>query len=136
MNGLQDAKAILVLGGTGKTGRRVAHRLIKRGHLVRLGSRSGTPPFDWLDDGTWAPALRDVGAVYISYEPDSAAAGSVDAMRAFCAVALKSGARRLVLLSGRGEEEAQLAEQAVQESGADWTILRASWFAQNFSEGF
>jgi uncharacterized protein YbjT (DUF2867 family) len=41
-----------------------------------------------------------------------------------------------VLLSGRGEEEAQVSERAVQESGADWTILRASWFAQNFSEHF
>jgi uncharacterized protein YbjT (DUF2867 family) len=24
----------------------------------------------------------------------------------------------------------------VQESGLEWTVLRASWFAQNFSEGF
>ena len=44
--------------------------------------------------------------------------------------------RRLVLLSGRGEEEAQRAEQDVMGSGIDWTILRASWFAQNFSENY
>jgi uncharacterized protein YbjT (DUF2867 family) len=43
--------------------------------------------------------------------------------------------RRLVLLSGRGEDEAQRAERALQASGADWTVVRCSWFAQNFSEG-
>ena len=36
----------LVLGATGKTGRRVAERLTARGVLVRPGSRSGKPPFD------------------------------------------------------------------------------------------
>lgn len=37
----------LVLGGTGKTGRRVAERLRTRGLPVRVGSRSAAPPFDW-----------------------------------------------------------------------------------------
>ena len=40
-----------------------------------------------------------------------------------------------MLLSGRGEEEAQACERIVQESGVDWTVVRASWFTQNFSEG-
>ena len=44
--------------------------------------------------------------------------------------------RRQVLLSGRGEEGALLGEQAVRDSGSDWTILRSTWFSQNFSEGF
>jgi len=44
--------------------------------------------------------------------------------------------RKLVLLSGRGEEEAQHCERIVNESGIDWTILRCSWFNQNFSENF
>ena len=39
-----------------------------------------------------------------------------------------------MLLSGRGEEEAQRAEQALQASGADWTIVRCSWFCQNFDD--
>ena len=39
----------LVLAGTGKTGRRVAHRLTAHGVPVRLGSRSARPPFDWHD---------------------------------------------------------------------------------------
>jgi uncharacterized protein YbjT (DUF2867 family) len=40
----QENKTTLVLGGTGKTGRRVAERLTARGLPVRIGSRSGEPP--------------------------------------------------------------------------------------------
>ena len=57
-------------------------------------------------------------------------------MRCFAELAVQSGVRRLVLLSGRGEEEAQKGEEVVQDAGADWTIVRASWFSQNFSENF
>ncbi len=136
MNNIRGAKPNLVLGGTGKTGRRVAQRLMQRDCPVRIGSRSGEPPFDWENDATWAPVLREVGAVYITYYPDLAVPTAVDAVRSFADLAVKSGARRLVLLSGRGEEEAQRAEQALQDTDADWTIVRASWFAQNFSESF
>jgi uncharacterized protein YbjT (DUF2867 family) len=126
----------LVLGATGKTGRRVADRLEARGVPVRIGSRSADPPFDWEDRTTWAPALEGVAAAYVSYYPDLAVPGAPEAIAAFAEQALASGTRRLVLLSGRGEEEAQRAEQALQESGADWTIVRCSWFSQNFSETF
>jgi uncharacterized protein YbjT (DUF2867 family) len=135
MNDTHDTKATLVLGGTGKTGRRVAARLLTRRVPVRLGSRSGTPLFEWKNRDSWALALRDVGAVYVTYQPDLAVPGAVDTVRSFAELAVKCGARRLVL-SGRGEVEAQRAEQAVPDTGADWTILRASWFAQNFSESF
>jgi uncharacterized protein YbjT (DUF2867 family) len=129
-------KTTLVLGGTGKTGRRIVQRLTAGGLPVRAGSRSGEPPFDWGDESTWAPALRDVTAAYIVYYPDLVMPSAAPAIRAFAARAVDSGVRRLVLLSGRGEEETHASEQAVRESGADWTILRASWFAQNFSEDF
>ena len=136
MNDMQNERPILVVGGTGKTGRRVAARLMARGLPVRIGSRRGQPPFDWNDRTTWAPAVEGTGAVYITYQPDLAVPGAVEAVRHFAQMALAAGARRLVLLSGRGEEEAERAEQALIESGADWTIIRASWFAQNFSESF
>ena len=126
----------LVVGGTGKTGRRVVGRLTARGLPVRAGSRSGTPPFDWEDRETWAPALRDVGAVYLTYYPDLAVPGAVEAVEVFTKLAVEQGVRRLVLLSGRGEEEAQRAEAVVRDSGVEWTILRSSWFAQNFSESY
>jgi len=125
---------VLVIGGTGKTGRRVAARLQERGVSVRIGSRSGTPPFDWEDRATWAPALRGTCAAYVSYFPDLAVPGAPEAIAELARIALAEGTRRLVLLSGRGEEEAQRAEQALQASGADWTIVRCSWFSQNFSE--
>jgi uncharacterized protein YbjT (DUF2867 family) len=101
---------------------------------VRIGSRSGRPPFDWQDEHTWAPVLRDVTAVYMAYAPDAGFPGAAETIDAFARAAVASGVERLVLLSGRGESGAQLSEQAVQQSGADWTIVRSSFFAQDFSE--
>jgi uncharacterized protein YbjT (DUF2867 family) len=129
-------RPVLVLGGTGKTGRRVAARLTAGGVPVRIGSRSGEPPFDWEDPSTWAPALRGARSVYVSYYPDIAAPGAVEKVGSFAALAVERGVPRLVLLAGRGEPEAEQAEQAVRDSGADWTIVRSTWFAQNFSEDY
>src|SRR5262245_22735804 len=129
-----DTKPILVLGGTGKTGRRVAERLTARGIPTRIGSRSAVVPFDWEDEATWPPVLRGVRSVYVSYFPDLAIPGAAHAVQSLAEAAVQQGVRRLVLLSGRGEEEAQRAERAVQDSGADATIVRCAWFMQNFSE--
>ena len=136
MNFLRKKKDLtLILGGTGKTGRRVADRLKANGKPVRIGSRSATPSFDWDQEKTWESSLKGVTAVYITYAPDLAIPGAKDAIQAFVHKAKRQGVKRLVLLSGRGEEEAQACEQIVQNSGLDWTIVRASWFNQNFSEG-
>jgi uncharacterized protein YbjT (DUF2867 family) len=124
----------VVLGSTGKTGRRIVERLQARGVDVRGGSRYATPPFDWEDPATWEPALRGATAVYVSYFPDLAVPGATEAVREVARLA--AGADRLVLLSGRGEEEAQRAERAVLEIFPAATIVRCSWFAQNFSEGY
>jgi uncharacterized protein YbjT (DUF2867 family) len=126
----------LVLGATGKTGRRVAERLQARGLHVRPGSRSGRPRFDWDDRSTWAAALDGVDAVYIAYFPDLAVPGASEVVGALAEQATAAGARRIVLLSGRGEEEAQRAEQAVLAAHPDATVVRANWFFQNFSEEF
>ena len=120
----------LVLGGTGKTGRRVAQHLKARGVLTRIASRSGTPSFDWNDRSTWEAALDGVGAAYITYAPDLAIPGATEAIRAFVEKATEQGVQRLVLLSGRGEEEAQLCERIVQDAGVEWTVVRASWLNQ------
>jgi uncharacterized protein YbjT (DUF2867 family) len=136
----QEKEMTLVLGGTGKTGRRVAARLQARGLPVRIGSRSGEPPFDWEKPETWASALDGVSAAYVSYYPDVAIPGAPEAVRAFAELAARNGVRRLVLLSGRGEEEAQSAELALmevaEEAGVEWTIVRCAWFMQNFDEYF
>jgi uncharacterized protein YbjT (DUF2867 family) len=132
----QKTPTTLVIGGTGKTGRRVVRRLRDRGVPVRVGSRAGEPPFDWDDRATWAPALRGVASVYVTYHSDVAFPGAADVVGSFARLAVETGALRLVLLSGRNEEGALRSEQLVRESGADWTIVRSSFFAQNFSEGF
>jgi uncharacterized protein YbjT (DUF2867 family) len=130
------AKTTLVLGGTGKTGRRIIEQLAARQVPVRVGSRSATPSFDWEDRSTWQAALANVDSAYISYYPDLAAPGATDAIQAFTDLAVRTGVRRLVLLSGRGEPEAQRCEEIVQRSGVQWTVLRCSWFNQNFSENY
>lgn len=86
-----EQKLILVLGGTGTTGRRVADRLTARGVPIRLGSRSGTPPFDWDNENTWAPTLRNATAAYLVYYPDLVVAGAVDAVRRFTELAVALG---------------------------------------------
>jgi uncharacterized protein YbjT (DUF2867 family) len=129
-------RPILVTGGTGKIGRRVVERLGERRLPVRVGSRSHKPAFDWENPETWAGALYGVESVLISYYPDLAVPGAMGTVRSFADLAVLAGVRRLVLVSGRGEEEAQRAEQVVQEAGAEWTIVRCAWFSQNFSESY
>ena len=136
MTNATDINKTLVLGGTGKTGRRVVQRLAARGVPTRVGSRSGRPPFDWADRSTWAPVLEGVGSAYLSYYPDLAVPGATDTVGSFAELAVRSGVRRLVLLAGRGEPEAEEAEDAVRASGAELTIARSTWLAQNFSEDY
>ncbi len=134
-NTLGSKGLTLVLGGNGKTGRRVVERLASRGVPTRVASRAGDPAFDWDDQSTWDAALDGVTAAYISYAPDLAIPGATDAIRAFAERAVEHGVRRLVLLSGRGEEEAQRCQRIIQRADIEWTVVRASWFCQNFSEG-
>ncbi|WP_079126431.1 NmrA family NAD(P)-binding protein [Streptomyces sp. ERV7] len=128
-------RTVLVTNGTGKTGHRVVERITALGVPVRAGSRNGEVRFDWADESTWGPALQGADAAYVTYFPDLAAPGAVEAMRAFGELADRHGVRRLVLLSGRGEPAAVLAEDALRASGADLTVIRCAFFAQNFSEG-
>ncbi|WP_413503474.1 NAD(P)H-binding protein [Serratia grimesii] len=136
MNNNQNESPILVLGATGKTGSRVAARLQQLGIPVRAGHRSATLPFDWQNSTTWQPALQGVKKLYLSFQPDLAVPGAIDTVERFCRQAVNSGVQKIVLLSGRGEDEARQAEDVVKNSGVDWTVLRASWFMQNFSESF
>ena len=133
---MRKKQNILVLGGKGKTGRRVASRLVEKGQTVRIGSRSEDPSFDWEDPSTWEDALQGMESVYITFQPDLAVPGAKEAIDGFTSQAVKSGVRKVVLLSGKGEQEAEECERIVMNSGLDWTVVRASWFNQNFSESF
>lgn len=130
------ANEILVLGATGKTGKRVSERLRKRGLAVRAGSRNGHPPFDWDEPGNWEAVLAGIRKVYITYYPDFAVPGTMEKIQRFVDTAKHSGAQQLVFLSGRGADEAEEAERVITGSGLRWTIVRSSWFMQNFSEFF
>lgn len=126
---------VAIIGGLGKTGSRVAERLEARGITVRAASRSTTPSFDWQDRGTWHQALEGVSAAYVTFQPDLAVAWAAEAIAAFAAAAIDAGVKHIVLLSGRGEDGAVLSEARLKAAGVDYTVLRASWFNQNFSEG-
>ena len=131
-----DPGLTLVLAGTGKTGRRVAAGLQERGVAVRVGARSAEPRFDWNDASTWDAALDGVQSVYLAYAPDLAVPGALEHVRSFTATAERHDVRRIVLLSGRGEDLAEAAEQVVLTSRISATVVRAAWFFQNFSEDF
>lgn len=132
-----NTKKILVLGANGKTGRRVLERLENNTEVeVRAGSRSAVIPFDWEKPETWQAALTDINTVYISYQPDLAIPSATTAIQLFSGLATQMGVEKMVLLSGRGEKEAQVCEEIVKTNAKKWTIVRASWFNQNFSESF
>ncbi len=126
---------ILVIGGTGKTGSRVVEGLNQLGHNVRIGARNNDPAFDWNDPSTYSKALKGMDRAYIVYYPDLAVPGAKQAISALTEAALKEGLEKVVLLSGKGEAEAEACEQIVANSGLNYTLVRASWFNQNFSEG-
>ena len=130
------ADPILVIGSTGKTGSRVATKLTAKGLAVRYGSRQSATPFDWENPATWAPVLNGVSKAYVTYFPDLAFPGAVEKLDAFTKVAVEAGLKHIVLLSGRGEHFATMGEEVVRNSTIPFTIVRAAWFAQNFSEGY
>lgn len=127
---------ILVLGATGKTGKRVVERLQGKGISVRAGSRNEDPSFDWEKPGNWAKVLNGIKKVYITYYPDFVTPGALDKIQELIDTAKKSKVQQLVFLSGRGEKEAEEAERIVIDSELYWTVVRSSWFMQNFSEFF
>jgi len=127
---------ILVIGGTGKTGRRVAEQLQNKGIEPRIGSRQASPSFDWNNKDTWVNALNGIEKMYVTYYPDLAVPGAKEAIQSLTYLAKELGVKKMVLLSGKGETEAEACEKIVIDSGMDYTIVRASWFNQNWSESF
>ena len=126
---------LLIVNSTGKIGRRVAQQLDAQAIPFRGVSRSTPFPFDWQDKATWPAALEHTSAAFISFVPDLAAPGALAVMESFVVAARDAGLGKLVLLTGRGEIGAVAAENVIRDSGLAWTIVRAAWFNQNFSEG-
>jgi uncharacterized protein YbjT (DUF2867 family) len=140
----------LVLGGTGKTGRRTTRRLVEAGLTARPGARTpaapapGTSPvrFDWDDRSSWGPALDGVEGAYLV--PPAFRTDHAPLLGELAGQAADLGVSRLVLLSARGVDQGpdnplRAAEQAVRAAAGDRaavTVLRPSWFMQNFTEAF
>ena len=131
-----EAATTLIVGGAGKTGRRVADRLAARGRSVRLASRSSGVPFDWDDETTWATALQGASSLYLTYYPDLSVPGAAENVDRLSRLAVDRGVGRIVLLAGRGEPQVRPAEDAVRACGATYTILECAFFNQNFTEGW
>jgi len=127
---------ILIIGKNGKTGARVNQRLQALGYQTRAVSRSTNPAFNWENSDTWRSAIEGTCAAYVTYQPDLAVPHAEAAIKKFVQLAKDAGLQHIVLLSGRGEAGAQRAEGVLKTSGITWNIVRASWFAQNFSESF
>jgi uncharacterized protein YbjT (DUF2867 family) len=128
----------LILGGTGKVGRRLSARLTELGHTARIASRSpvGTR-FDWHDPDTYDAALQDVDAVFI-VGPGSASDWTPQ-LNEFLSRAAAVGVAGAVLLSARAVEflpdgVVGRVEQAFSAGPLPGTIIRPAHFAQNFTE--
>ncbi|MFE5186273.1 NmrA family transcriptional regulator [Streptomyces sp. NPDC056628] len=128
-----NGTTVVVTGASGRTGSRVARAAGAAGFAVRAASRA--TGFDWADPSTWGRTLRGADAAYLMYPTDIGDPAAAEGVGALAREAVGLGVRRLVLLSARGEDQALPAEEALKASGADWTVVRAAWFAQNFSEG-
>ena len=120
----------LVIGATGKTGKRVTNKLRAAHKRVKAASRSGTVIFDWNDKSNWPDVFSNVTAMYVTYFPDLAMPGAQDDIRTLCEIARQQSVSHITLLSGRGESEALACERIVASSGMSWTVVRASWFMQ------
>ena len=131
---------ILVTGATGNTGAPVVSGLRNRGCVVRAASRRPDPGdadavgFDWSDPGTFAAALADVRAIYLV--APSGVADPAPVVRPFLEQAAADGVRRVVALSssavGRGEPLLGEIHAMVADLFSEPTVLRPSWFMQNF----
>ena len=133
---MKNQNNILVIGATGKTDRKVAESLHQKGYNVRSGSRNSSPSFDWNDPQGWPATLEGIDKMYIVYYPDLAVPGAFESISTLVEMAKEAGIQKAVLLSGKGETEAERCETVVAQSGLDYTLVRASWFNQNFSESF
>jgi uncharacterized protein YbjT (DUF2867 family) len=136
------SKTILVLGGTGRTGTRVASRMIELGHSVRTAARQGADArFDWDDPATHRTAVDGVDRIYLvapvmrtRFAPQ---------VSAFLDLARDAGVQHITFLSAYGIDMAppEVALRAVEldlmeRTSMTHSIVRPAWFMQNFSETF
>lgn len=135
---------ILVTGGTGKTGARLARQLHEHGLTTYITSRSpetvSAPhkgvKFNWSDASTFenpfkaaADANEHIDGVYLVAPnfPDMATV-----VAPFIDLAVKQGVKRFVLLSAtqlnKGDTMMGAIHEYIDKKGLDYCVLRPSWF--------
>jgi len=142
----------LLLGGTGKVGRRIARLLQAANRPALIASRSGTAPagmdgvaFDWTDRSTYARAFEvaraPITAVYITAPPSM---DFLSTVVAFIDLAREKGVGRFVFMSSsvaepgvfdHGKTHAYLKELG-DRGEVEWAVLRPTWFQENFTESY
>jgi uncharacterized protein YbjT (DUF2867 family) len=129
---------VLVTGGTGKTGSLVARQLAARGVEARVATRNVTTPdqvhFEWGNTASFSTALDGVDAIYLVAPTDRT--DHLPVMRPLLEQAVNQGVSQLVLLSASSlPEGAPMMGEVhawLRANAARWTVLRPSWFMQNF----
>jgi uncharacterized protein YbjT (DUF2867 family) len=142
LTGVMTDHTVLVLGGTGKTARRLAPLLAAGGAQPRTAARSGADVvLDWYDETTHDPALAGVDAVYLV--PPALRLDHPPLVGRFLDRAERAGVRHVTFLSAHGIDQAppEAPLRAVEldlasRSGLTHSIVRPSWFMENFSESF
>jgi uncharacterized protein YbjT (DUF2867 family) len=133
---------VLILGGSGKTGRRVASGVRAAGATARTAARHGADvTFDWQEVATYGPALEGAEAAYLVTQ--GLRPGHAREVATFLDLAEAAGVRHVTQLSARGVEQAppEVTHRAIEldlaaRNGLTHSILRPNWFMQNFSESF
>jgi ergot alkaloid biosynthesis protein len=133
-------KPILILGGNGKTGSRLAAKLNAKKIPYVTGTRKPTSAtdrkFDWEDARTFAPAFDSVGQIYIVAPTNRADHEAI--VPPALEIAKAQGVERFVLLSAASIEKGGpmmgAVHQWLEENTSDWAVLRPSWFMQNMLE--
>lgn len=131
--------SILLIGGTGKTGKRVTHQLEARGVRYCLATRKPQRPEDRFFD--WQQPVSDnvfegVSSVYLVAPTHTSEHQHV--VTPVLQQALAMGVMRFVLLSASSlEEGGPMMGQIhafLRQNAPEWCVLRPTWFMQNLSE--
>jgi len=132
-------QSVLLTGGTGITGSRIAAELVGRGIKPRVASRQPKPGqvrFDWLEAETYAAAVEGIESVYLI--APSGISDCLTAIRPFLELSIAAGVKRFVFLSSSSVPEGGpllgQVHQYLRQRVPSWVVLRPSWFMQNFSE--
>jgi festuclavine dehydrogenase len=137
----------LIIGGTGKTGLGLARLLKAANYPVLLTSRSGKAPepfkaaaFDWLDPATFENPFKldtNIDRAYLVCPP---VYDLLSLVKPFIDLAITKGVKRFVLLSASTVKPGDMilgqVHQYLLDVGVDYTVLRPTWFMQNFATGF